>query len=570
MTDQFNTIIATPNMPDEVGVLLPPADLRRIDFSALDFETSRRMQIEYIRAYYPEDFNDFVLSNGTIMFIELVSAQANILSERSDIIADEAFLPTSQSETAVSQHLQLINQELKRATPATVALECSLSSPTAYDITIPPGLVFNIPGPDGSDVSFELFKTPDDYVGSLIIPKNKRGIIGHAVEGKFGSDLTEISNGEINQYIDILAKNVLDDPIIVTTSTKNITKTWKRIDFLERANPTDEVYQIKHYDTFTRIMFGDNVTGKAPTNGQEINIRYRLGGGIRGRIGRFAINETRPISNERFATVQVIFKNNNPSIGGYDKESLDSAKKRAPREFATHNNIATADDYTFIASKFKHPAYGAVSKAVATVKSGIETGDPSTGTTNLDMIVENIRSATSEEEAKQYLLGNYVNRNIIEMYLLAEGDDLPIAPDKGLKESLKTSLSQINVMSDELRIYDGKLLPINIEAVVVINRNADAGAVKEQVLYAIKQLFDISNRNMGQGFNISDITYATMGVDGVKSISIYNPVDDFPPLKRVVTTEERNNNIQGIGINELVVLGNQNIQFYLEQGNYNV
>jgi hypothetical protein len=97
-----------PIAPEEIGVELPSSDLRRIDFSALDFESLRRMFVEYLRTYYPDDFNDFVLSNGTTMFSELVAAACNIISERSDIIADEAFIPTAQSRTAVSQHLELI------------------------------------------------------------------------------------------------------------------------------------------------------------------------------------------------------------------------------------------------------------------------------------------------------------------------------------------------------------------------------------------------------------------------------------------------------------------------------
>ena len=122
------TLFDLPTEPEEFGVVLEPAALRRINFSALEFPTMRAAQIEYIRTYFPSQFNDFVENNGSIMLVELVSQLAAILSQRSDILVDEVFLPTAQSVTAVDQHLQLINNSIQRATPAVVDVEISLPS----------------------------------------------------------------------------------------------------------------------------------------------------------------------------------------------------------------------------------------------------------------------------------------------------------------------------------------------------------------------------------------------------------------------------------------------------------
>lgn len=551
-----NTIILLPDSPEEIGVLLPPPTLRRIDFSALDFESMRRMAVEYIKTYYPNDFNDFILSNGMIMMVELTSAIGNSLSERSDILVDESFLPTAQSRTAVENHLELIGQTLGRATPSVVDIECSLPGSLGYDVTIPPGQTFSLTGPDGNVLTYELFKSPGDYVSSLFIPRAKRAVIGYAVEGRFGSDIIVTANGEPNQFIDITTPDVLDDPIMVLVKTGSIEKEWTRIDFLQRADAEQESYQVQHFDDRTRVLFGDNANGKIPLDGQVIRVRYRQGGGIRGRIGRNAINETRPVSQARFATANVIFRNSSPSRGGHDNESLDEAKRRAPRDFATHNNAATADDYSQIASQFRHPVYGSVSKSIAVIRSGIDA--------DIDAVVSAVRSAPSDAEAKKYLLANYVNRNIVEFYILQEGEDLPIAPNAGLKASLRTSLSQINVFTDELRIEDGKLKPIDIDATVVMSRNANPGVVKEQVLYQIKQLFNIANRNMGEGFDRSSLITSISNVDGVKSVDLFGPADDFPALRAL------SDGSHSVGLDELVVLGKQNIKFYFEQGNVNI
>src|SRR4051812_3620633 len=114
MADDRTTLFEMPIAPEGFGVVLQPANLRRIDFSGLDFETARRAIIEYVRTYYPGEFNDFVASNGVIMLAEIVAAAVGKLSLRSDILANEGFINTCQTEEALSNHLALINQRIKR------------------------------------------------------------------------------------------------------------------------------------------------------------------------------------------------------------------------------------------------------------------------------------------------------------------------------------------------------------------------------------------------------------------------------------------------------------------------
>lgn len=560
---EFNTIIDLPIAPEEIGINLPPSSLRRIDFSALDFEALRRALVEYVRTYFPEDFNDFVLSNGFIMFQEIVASVGDILSERSDIIADESFLPTAQSRTAVANHLNLIGQELLRSTPATTEVEASLAVPAGFDIAIPAGLSFSITGPDGSPVNYEIYRAPGDFTSDIIIPKSKRGVITFATEGKFGSPITLISNGEPNQFIDILDPNVLSQPISVSIASGDQESIWTEVEFLEQSDANDEVFEVKFLEDRTRIMFGDDVNGKSPITGQVMTSVFRIGGGSRGRIGAGIINETRAIAQSGFATQNILFRNPEPSRGGQDEESLSNAKKRAPRSYAVHNNAATAPDYITIAESFSSPVFGNVQKGSAIVRTGIDA--------DIDEVVKAIRAAPTEEAAQIYLLGNYVNKNIVELFILQEDEDTPVAPSKGLKQTLQTSITDINVFTDELRVLDGSLRTIGIEATIVVSRNVDAAIVKEQVDLAVRSVFDINEIEMGQGFNRSDLITAISNVDGVSQVDLFEPADDFPALGVVVDSNlPEDERPHGIGVNELFVLGSQNVQFFLERGNLNV
>ena len=45
---------------------------RDIDFQSYDFETIRKSMVDYLRTYYPEDFNDFIESSEYIALVDLI------------------------------------------------------------------------------------------------------------------------------------------------------------------------------------------------------------------------------------------------------------------------------------------------------------------------------------------------------------------------------------------------------------------------------------------------------------------------------------------------------------------
>ncbi|MEM3000613.1 MAG: baseplate J/gp47 family protein [Nitrososphaerales archaeon] len=550
------TVFRLPTEPQEFGVVLPPAELRRINFSALDFSTIRRALIEYIKSYFPNDFNDFVASNGAMMFMELIAAVGNILSLRSDILVAESFLPTCQTKEAVINHLRLINQQIRRATPAVVDVEISLANPAPTSVSIPAGLRINIAGADGLPLFYELYRAPGDFKSNIVIPPGKRGVIAFGIEGRFADPIIAESAGGPDQTIDIVGNNILDDPFIVEVSTGGEIVEYKRVTNIERYGPNDAVFEVRFSEGKAAVIFGDNITGKAPLAGQTITVRYRVGGGVRGRIGSNVINETRSIIPEAPASapVEVLIRNISPSSGGTDEESLEEAKTRAPKDAATLNSATTGEDYAQLAKTFSHPVFGSVIRAVATLRTGVE-GD-------LIKLAERVRSARSVSEAVEILNGNFINRNIVELYVLAEGPDrIPVKPSMGLKLGLQQFFEQLAVLTDEVRVLDGEIKPVNFRANVIISRSADAGTVREAVSKAVDDFFDVSNFDMGQPLYLSHLYETIQSVPGVKFVTIFSPPDDILPTKKLASA-----NMNGVGINELITLGEKNIQFYFERG----
>lgn len=532
MTDD-KTYFDLPIAPEQFGVLLPPAELRRIDFSALDYSTARRAMLEYIRTYWPDDFNDFVASNGIMMLVENQASNVAKLSMRADMLASEAFLPTAQNPESVINHLALINQSIKRQTPAVVDVEVSVPTPLASDMLIAPGLVFQARGPDNTPVFYEIYRAPGDFTSDLVIPAGQRGVIGYGLEGRFASDRIVTSPGGLNQKVVITEESILDDPFLVYVGTVEESNRWMVTkEPIERYGPNDRVCYLKIVDDRAEVSFGDNVNGVAPLSGQVITVRYRIGGGIRGRIQSRGINESRPISPQPPASspVSVTFRNLNPSSGGTDKETLEQAKKRAPRDFALRAfasdrpaSIVTDTDYAQLASTFAHPHYGAVSKAMATVRTS-------------------------------------VNTNKVELYILAEGPDGLVTPSAGLRQALSIYVDQYNVLTDSVEVLSGALRPVDVDMTVVVNRNADAVVVKDAVNASLDTYFDYRNRELGQPLYKSELIQLIRSIDGVSYVDVFEPTDNV-----LATGELADSDPDGVGINEIIVEGTRDVKVYYER-----
>lgn len=522
-----STLFDLPTQPEEFGVVLEPASLRRINFSALEYPELRRALIEYIQTYFPDQFNDFVANNGIIMLLELVAYVGDVMTQRMDILVDESFLPTAQSVTAVDQHLQLINDSIQRATPAVVDIEVSLTAPVPVPVRVPAGTTFNLLGSDGAPLTYELYRAPDNFDDEIVIFPGQRGTIGFGIEGAFAAPFVVESTGGPDQRIDILDENVLDEPIIVESTVGNETVRWRRISNIERSDANDRVFEVRFLEESLQIRFGNDVTGRSPLSGETLTVRYRVGGGIRGRIASNVINESRPVNPDDpvSAPVQVLFRNPAPSNGGRDTETIDQAKVRAPRESATLESAVSGENYSVLAQSFNHPIFGSVLKAVATVRTSL-------------------------------------NANIVEVYVLAAGpDNIPVLPSAGLKQGLETFFADIDVLTDETRILNGAIKPIDVEATVVISRNFDPALIRTQVDNTIVEFFDQSNFDLGTEFYLGRLYAALQDIDGVQFVKIFNPTDDIIASSKIASETPSNQ----VGFNELLTLGQVNVKIFFER-----
>jgi hypothetical protein len=232
-----------------------------------------------------------------------------------------------------------------------------------------------------------------------------------------------------------------------------------------------------------------------------------------------AISPAAPAS----APVDVLFRNLEPSSGGENAESLDVAKRVAPKEAATLYSATTGEDYAVLSKNFRSPIYGSVLKAVASTRTSL-------------------------------------NANLVELYVLAEGseDDPVVTPSKGLKTGIRSYFEDIQVLTDEIRVYDGKIKPVDVEVTVVANRNADPNIIRESVLSSINDFFDIQKRDMGQSFYRSRLISVLNDIDGVQWVYLNSPTNNIIGVKTESTSADT------VGFNELIVLSQVQLKLFFE------
>jgi hypothetical protein len=91
---------------------------READFQSFDYETLRKSMIEYLRTYYPEDFNDFTDSSEYIALVDLIAFLGQSLAFRADLNARENFIDTAERRDSILKLARLVSYNPKRSTPA--------------------------------------------------------------------------------------------------------------------------------------------------------------------------------------------------------------------------------------------------------------------------------------------------------------------------------------------------------------------------------------------------------------------------------------------------------------------
>lgn len=105
-----------------------------------------------------------------------------------------------------------------------------------------------------------------------------------------------------------------------------------------------------------RLRFGDGLQGWKPQVGSSFKVVYRTGNGPSGNVGPGTLKHIladhliqEQVDNGQFVRVLNLM----PAVGGQQKESMDSARIKAPEWAVTTANAVTAEDYERLALSYR-------------------------------------------------------------------------------------------------------------------------------------------------------------------------------------------------------------------------
>lgn len=84
------------------------------DFQSYDFETIRKVMVDYLKTYYAEDFNDFIESSEYIALLDLIAFVSQSIAFRTDLNARENFLETAERRDSVIKLVKQLSYQPNR------------------------------------------------------------------------------------------------------------------------------------------------------------------------------------------------------------------------------------------------------------------------------------------------------------------------------------------------------------------------------------------------------------------------------------------------------------------------
>jgi len=329
-----------------------------VDYTNLGYTALRRAMLDLARESLPE-YTDLSENDVGVLLIELFAYASDVTLYYQTRIAENLFPETSDEPESLLQLLRLIGYELLPPSPARVDLRIGVDPTIAVPLTLPARTRFTATTTDA--VPFETVDAITVTPAQLGAPEPDTGLRYYfpipVMQGATQNDQVAISDGSPNQLYPLPSKPAIAGSIEVVVQEPGGPTSWREVDTLATSTPVDRDFATEGAaDGSTSLLFGDGLNGMIPPSGAVIEATYLLGGGTAGNIAA---------GTEFTSAVPEIKEVTNPfaAAGGTDVESVDRARRLAPRLFRAQDRAVTTDDYRDLVSRV--PGVGKVEAVTA-------------------------------------------------------------------------------------------------------------------------------------------------------------------------------------------------------------
>ena len=503
-----------------------------IDYESTDFLSMRNSIIEYIKAVYPLDYQNFSESDLGIMLVEIVAYMGAVLSLKADMLANESFLATARNRNNVRKLLELVGVRMRgplaAAANATITIGTALTAGQNSLVIPPANRTLTIASPeDGGQVTYTLYKVEAGRISGAnsnsTIYMNKEEANDPANPAIWSNAaLLEgalvVDKGTFTSYDSIKSLTLNQSPVIEGSiqvfvdapGVPDASGAFTQVESIYFASgATDRIFQVNLNDSFGgTIVFGDNIAGISPPVGSSYEVSYRIGGGTRGNVQKSFINAltTGQIDGDAGNTLPATIENTSLATGGSNAESVSHAKKYAPLFFKSQDRLVTLEDYVARGAKFIS-SYGTIGKVTAAVRKA------------------------------------YSSANTIDVYVLERASDIQLQQaTTSFKMELLAHLQEKKMLTDEIVIVDGVVRSLDLVMAISVDKNLlpREEEIKSKTRDAVLRYFNTQNFDFEDPFILTDFTR-----------DIFTKVDDV----RFAEVDNVDTNIH-IEFNEVIQLNN--------------
>lgn len=329
--------------------------------------------------------------------------------------------------------------------------------------------------------SFAEFNDFDlQYFEVEALPENKIFMEDDTVD-----DVNGVKTGRYVEVKKRFEKDFLSDGSCVLTfggGVENVDSYESYIDNLTNTVKCPDSSAIDISDVLSNDALGLQV----PPN-STIFIKYKAGGGVLSNVGSNVLNEVSNIQGQSNGSNPTLIQGvlsstraNNPipAIGGLGLPSVEEVVSYIGANHAAQNRAVTLDDY--VSRAFQMPG---------------KFGSP-------------------------FRIFGKVEDNKVKMYILTlDGSGkLVDASTSVIKENLQRYMVPYRMINDFVEINDGKVINLQIEVDLFIDKTFNASEVKTQSINSIQDYFDITKWQMNQNIYVSQLTDILREVPGVINV----------------------------------------------------
>jgi hypothetical protein len=316
--------------------------------SQLDFDTIRSNLSTYLKGQTQFKDYDFDGSNLSVL-LDVLSYNTYMNNFYTNMAISEMFLDSAQIMDSVVSRAKELNYTPRSYTSAVSYVDISIvPNDSPATITIPKGTPFT------SRIDNTIYTFTTDQ--SIIVSSADNYLASNVAiyEGTYVTETFSVDTTIENQRF-ILNNTTLDtsslDLKIQNSSTDTTNTAFIQTDTLLGYKNDSKIFFVQAADKNRyELIFGDDIIGVRPINGNLILASYRTSKGAAANKADTFI----PASTiAGYSTSVVSVTTNVAAYGGSERETMNSIKYNAPRHYQTQNRAITIDDYrTILLSKY--------------------------------------------------------------------------------------------------------------------------------------------------------------------------------------------------------------------------